>query len=76
MPDETKPVDDYKHRKTQGEFVADLIERYCEVRESVVSTNYSPSTRLERLRNMKRELAAGLDEAFTEMIPRTLDDIL
>jgi len=58
-----------KEGLTYGYIVAGLIEEYCEEREGYKD---NPS----RLIAAKEELAARLDEVFTEMVPQSLDDIL
>lgn len=57
--------------QTYGEYVADLIERYCQEREMA----RGKFLRDNLFEEAKADLAKGLDEAFTEMIPRTLDDL-
>lgn len=59
--------------KTQGRVVADLIAQYC-LKFSAIEDRHSFNGRLD-LEDSKRELAVGLDAAFVEMIPQTLDDL-
>jgi hypothetical protein len=61
MPDEKA--------QTQGEFIADLIEAYCDARRT-----WSPPKEIRD--GAKAVLAAGFDIAFTEMIPDSIGDLL
>lgn len=62
--------------KTQGEFVADLIERYCEVHTLAANPNMPSFVGRKMLEDAKAALSAGLDQAFVEMIPQTLEDLI
>lgn len=66
-----------KDERMQGQAVADLIERYCQVRERFARELAAGFTDAkERHAAAKAELAAGLDAAFTEMIPQAIDDLV